>query len=115
MALLTILPLLGIDIAPLLTSAGVLGVALGFGAQNLVKDYLSGIFIVLEDQFGVGDTIEVASVVKRWRKSPCGSPDCATSRAWSGTCATARSSPSEIAARVGRSRSPTFRWRRTPR
>lgn len=62
-ALLTILPLLGIDIAPLLTSAGVLGVALGFGAQNLVKDYLSGIFIVLEDQFGVGDTVELGGVV----------------------------------------------------
>ncbi len=62
-ALLTILPLLGIDIAPLLTSAGVLGVALGFGAQNLVKDYLSGIFIVLEDQYGVGDTVELAGVV----------------------------------------------------
>lgn len=62
-ALLTILPLLGIDIAPLLTSAGVLGVALGFGAQNLVKDYLSGIFIVLEDQFGVGDTVELTGVI----------------------------------------------------
>ena len=62
-ALLTILPLLGIDIAPLLTSAGVLGVALGFGAQNLVKDYLSGIFIVLEDQYGVGDTVELSGVV----------------------------------------------------
>lgn len=62
-ALLTILPLLGIDIAPLLTSAGVLGVALGFGAQNLVKDYLSGIFIVLEDQYGVGDTVELSGVI----------------------------------------------------
>lgn len=62
-AILTILPLLGVDIAPLLASAGVLGVALGFGAQNLVKDYLSGIFMVLEDQFGVGDTVELSGVV----------------------------------------------------
>lgn len=62
-AILTILPLLGVDIAPLLASAGVLGVALGFGAQNLIKDYLSGIFMVLEDQFGVGDTVELSGVV----------------------------------------------------
>ena len=62
-ALLTILPLLGIDIAPLLASAGVIGVALGFGAQTLVKDYLSGIFMIVEDQFGVGDVIDVGDVV----------------------------------------------------
>lgn len=62
-ALLTILPLLGIDIAPLLASAGVIGVALGFGAQTLVKDYLSGIFMIVEDQFGVGDVIDVGNVV----------------------------------------------------
>ena len=62
-ALLTILPLLGIDIAPLLASAGVVGVALGFGAQTLVKDYLSGIFIIIEDQFGVGDVVDVGPVL----------------------------------------------------
>jgi moderate conductance mechanosensitive channel len=62
-ALLTILPLLGIDIAPLLASAGVIGVALGFGAQTLVKDYLSGIFMIVEDQFGVGDVVDVGDVV----------------------------------------------------
>lgn len=62
-ALLTILPLLGIDIAPLLASAGVIGVALGFGAQTLVKDYLSGIFIIIEDQFGVGDVVDVGPVI----------------------------------------------------
>lgn len=61
-ALLTILPLFGINITPLLVSASVLGVALGFGAQNLIKDYLAGIFIVLEDQYGVGDSIEVLGV-----------------------------------------------------
>lgn len=62
-ALLTVLPLLGIDIAPLLASAGVIGVALGFGAQTLVKDYLAGIFIIVEDQYGVGDVVDVGPVV----------------------------------------------------
>lgn len=62
-ALITILPLVGIDIAPLLASAGVVGVALGFGAQTLVKDYLSGIFMIIEDQIGVGDFVDVGSAV----------------------------------------------------
>lgn len=47
------------NIAPLLASAGVAGVALGFGAQSLVKDGLSGFFILLENQFGVGDVVEI--------------------------------------------------------
>jgi small-conductance mechanosensitive channel len=50
---------LGINLAPLLASAGVVGVAIGFGAQNLVRDYLSGIFMLLEDQYGVGDSIKL--------------------------------------------------------
>ena len=62
-AILTILPLLGIDIAPLLASAGVIGVALGFGAQTLVKDYLSGIFLIIEDQFGVGDVVDLGDAI----------------------------------------------------
>ena len=62
-ALLLILPILGIDVAPLLASAGVLGVALGFGAQSLVKDYLSGIFLVFEDQYGVGDLVDLGEAV----------------------------------------------------
>lgn len=62
-ALLMVLPLLGIDVAPLLASAGVLGVALGFGAQSLVKDYLSGIFLVFEDQYGVGDLVDLGEAV----------------------------------------------------
>lgn len=62
-ALLTIMPLLGIDIAPLLASASVLGVALGFGAQTLIRDYLSGFFIIVEDQYGVGDIIDVNGTV----------------------------------------------------
>jgi moderate conductance mechanosensitive channel len=49
---------LGFDLGPVLASAGILGVALGFGAQNLVKDYLNGMFMILEDQYGVGDAID---------------------------------------------------------
>ena len=55
----TILARFGIPVAPILASAGVLGVALGFGAQNLVKDFLAGIFMVLEDQYGVGDSVDL--------------------------------------------------------
>ncbi len=56
-----ILAELGIDIAPLLASAGIAGVALAFGAQNLVRDFLAGIFMTLEDQYGVGDTVDLGS------------------------------------------------------
>lgn len=50
---------IGVDIAPIIASAGILGVALGFGAQSLVKDFLSGVFMIVEDQYGVGDVIDV--------------------------------------------------------
>lgn len=60
--LLTVLSIVGIPMAPLLASAGVGGVAIGFGAQSLVKDYLSGIFMLAEDQFGVGDIITVGDI-----------------------------------------------------
>ena len=58
-AALIILSELGIDLAPLLAGAGVLGVALGFGAQSVVRDFLAGTFMLLEDQFGVGDVIDL--------------------------------------------------------
>jgi small-conductance mechanosensitive channel len=58
-AFATVLSELGVDLGPVLASAGILGVALGFGAQNLVKDYLNGIFMILEDQYGVGDAVDV--------------------------------------------------------
>ena len=57
--LLLVLGEFGVDLAPLIAGAGVAGVAVGFGAQSLVKDFLSGFFILLEDQFGVGDEIAV--------------------------------------------------------
>jgi small conductance mechanosensitive channel len=60
-ALITVLGQLGIELAPLLAGAGVAGVALGFGAQTVVRDFLAGIFMVLEDQFGVGDVIEIGA------------------------------------------------------
>lgn len=61
--ILLVLAQLDINITPLLASAGVIGVALGFGAQSLVKDYLSGIFLILEDQYGVGDVVDLGPVV----------------------------------------------------
>jgi small conductance mechanosensitive channel len=59
LAALLILGELGVNLAPLLTGAGIVGLALGFGAQSLVKDLVSGLFMLLEDQYGVGDRIDV--------------------------------------------------------
>ena len=56
-----VLGALEINLAPLLASAGVAGVAIGFGARNLVTDFLSGVFMILEDQYGVGDRSTRAS------------------------------------------------------
>ncbi len=56
---LMVLGELGINLAPLLAGAGIVGIALGFGSQTLVKDFLSGIFILVEDQFGVGDIVDL--------------------------------------------------------
>lgn len=54
-----VLAKLGVEVAPIIASAGILGLAFGFGAQNLVKDFLSGIFMILEDQYGVGDSVDL--------------------------------------------------------
>lgn len=56
---LMVLGEIGLNIGPLLASAGILGVALGFGAQSLVKDFLSGLFMIVEDQYGVGDVVDL--------------------------------------------------------
>jgi small-conductance mechanosensitive channel len=61
-AFIMVLGELGISIGPLIAGAGIAGVALGFGAQSLVKDFLTGIFMVLEDEYGVGDVIDVGDV-----------------------------------------------------
>ncbi len=63
LAFVLILGELGINLAPILASAGIVGVAIGFGAQNLVRDFLSGIFMMLEDQYGVGDVVDVGEAV----------------------------------------------------
>jgi len=60
--LFTILGEVGVNIAPALAGVGIAGVAVGFGAQSLVKDYLAGIFILLENQFAVGDVVKIADV-----------------------------------------------------
>jgi small conductance mechanosensitive channel len=62
---LVILTEIGVNIGPVLASAGVVGVALGFGAQTLVKDYLSGFFLIVEDQYGVGDLVDLGEVTGR--------------------------------------------------
>jgi hypothetical protein len=58
-AVMMILDQFGFALAPVLASAGIVGVAFGFGAQDLVKDFLSGVFILAEDQYGLGDTVDV--------------------------------------------------------
>src|SRR3954465_7338307 len=58
-AVLTVLEILGVNLGPLIAGAGIAGVALGFGAQSLVRDFLTGMFMLMEDQFGVGDVIDV--------------------------------------------------------
>lgn len=57
--LFTVLGIMGINLGPLIAGAGIAGVAIGFGAQSMVKDYFSGMLMLMEDQFGVGDIIDV--------------------------------------------------------
>jgi small-conductance mechanosensitive channel len=61
-ASLQILPLLGINMGPLLASAGIAGVAIGFGAQTLVRDFINGFFILVENQYDIGDVVKIAGV-----------------------------------------------------
>ncbi|MCK4781754.1 mechanosensitive ion channel [Candidatus Parcubacteria bacterium] len=59
---LMILPELGINIAPLLAGIGVMGLAFGMGAKGLIQDYLSGLFIIIEDQYRVGEKVKIAGI-----------------------------------------------------
>ncbi|MCK4915876.1 MAG: mechanosensitive ion channel family protein, partial [Candidatus Eisenbacteria sp.] len=59
-AVMMVLRELGIDIGPILAGIGIMGLAVGFGAQSLVKDFLAGMFILIENQYNVGDVIEAA-------------------------------------------------------
>jgi small conductance mechanosensitive channel len=61
-AALEVLPLLGLNLGPLLASAGVAGLAIGFGAQTLVHDFINGFFILLENQYDIGDKVHIAGV-----------------------------------------------------
>ena len=58
-ALITVLGELGIDLGPLIAGAGIAGIALGFGAQSIVKDFLAGLFVLIEDQYGIGDSVDL--------------------------------------------------------
>ena len=58
-----ILSEIGVNIAPIIASAGIIGIALGFGAQSLVRDFLTGIFIFMEDQYGVGDVVDLGDAI----------------------------------------------------
>ncbi|UXA18813.1 mechanosensitive ion channel family protein [Mycobacterium sp. SMC-4] len=60
---LGVLNVLGVNIAPFIASAGVVGLAIGFGAQNLVRDFVTGVFMLLEDQYGVGDIVDLGEAV----------------------------------------------------
>ncbi|ANW65404.1 mechanosensitive ion channel protein MscS [Mycobacterium sp. djl-10] len=60
---LALLNVFGVNIAPFIASAGVVGLAIGFGAQNLVRDFVTGVFMLLEDQYGVGDTVDLGEAV----------------------------------------------------
>lgn len=61
-ATMTILARLGVNLGPLLASAGIAGLAIGFGAQTLVKDFINGFFVLLEDQYNIGDAVRLAGV-----------------------------------------------------
>jgi len=54
---------IGVNVGPIIASAGIIGIALGFGAQSLVSDFLSGVFMIVEDQYGVGDEIDLGEAV----------------------------------------------------
>ena len=59
--LFMVLNLFGVDIRPILAGAGIIGLAIGFGAQSLVKDFVSGLFILVENQYGIGDKVKIGS------------------------------------------------------
>ena len=61
-AVLMMLGLFGIDIGPALAGLGVVGIAVGFGAQSLIKDWLAGVFVVVENQYSEGDVVRIAGV-----------------------------------------------------
>lgn len=65
---LMVLKLFGMDITPILAGVGIIGLAVGFGAQSLVKDFVSGLFILIENQYGIGDKVKIGSFEGRVKK-----------------------------------------------
>ena len=101
---------IGLNLGPLLASAGIAGLAIGFGAQNLVKDFIAGLFMLLEDQYGVGDVVDIGETDRHRRGGrPAHHHHPRRPRRRSGTSATARSSGSATRARAGPSSSSTCR------
>ncbi len=66
--LLMVLRLFGVDITPILAGVGIIGLAVGFGAQSLVKDFVSGLFILIENQYSIGDKVKIGSFEGRVKK-----------------------------------------------
>jgi small conductance mechanosensitive channel len=83
---------IGVSVAPLLATAGVAGLAIGFGAQSLIKDYFNGFFLLLEDQIREGDVVEIAGKAGEVEESRCATCACATATASCISYRTARSS-----------------------
>ena len=78
-AILMVLGEIGINLGPLLAGAGIAGIAIGFGAQSLVKDFLSGVFMLVEDQYGVGDVVDLGDADRHGRGGDAADrPGCAT-------------------------------------
>ena len=65
---LLVLKLFGVDITPILAGVGILGLAVGFGAQSIVKDFVSGLFILIENQYGIGDKVKIGSFEGRVKR-----------------------------------------------
>jgi len=62
LAIMLVIAQLGVEIGPLIAGAGIVGLAVGFGAQSLVKDIIAGLFIIVENQYGVGDVVQIAGI-----------------------------------------------------
>lgn len=97
-AAMLVLSELGISIAPILASAGIVGLAIGFGAQTLVKDYFTGFFLLLENQVRQGDVVEWRDWGDWWKKSRGAISVCAIKPAVCISYPTAVSLPSPTAA-----------------
>jgi len=91
-AILMLLREMAIDVVPLLTGAGIVGLAIGFGAQNLVRDVISGFFLILEDQVRVGDIARINTAAAWSNRSTC-APSCCAIRKAPCTCSPTAPSP----------------------